>query len=134
LLQLCHDLSYISIIRDYRTLETRRTIMTAPQELEITFQDFIKGSPEPVLVDFWAPWCGPCRLLTPIIDGLAEEYADRLRVLKVNVDEQPAIASQYGITSIPTVILFHHGRILERMAGVVPASTWRSKLDQHLEP
>jgi thioredoxin 1 len=106
--------------------------MTAPQELEITFQDFIKGSPEPVLVDFWAPWCGPCRLLTPIIDGLAEEYADRIRVLKVNVDEQPEIASQYGITSIPTVILFDRGKILERVTGVVPVSTWQSKLNQHL--
>jgi thioredoxin 1 len=101
--------------------------MTAPQE--ITFQEMIAQSAQPVLVDFWAPWCGPCRLLSPVIEGLAEEYADRVRVLKVNVDEQPTLASQYNITGIPTVILFNQGKIVDRVSGLVPVSTWQQKIN-----
>jgi thioredoxin 1 len=105
--------------------------MTAPRE--ITFQDMIAQSTQPVLVDFWAPWCGPCRLLAPIVEELAEQYADRVRVLKVNVDEQPTLASQYNITGIPTVILFDKGKIVERMSGVVKIGTWQQKIDATLK-
>jgi thioredoxin 1 len=106
--------------------------MTAPQE--ITFQEMIAQSAQPVLVDFWAPWCGPCRLLSPVIEGLAEEYADQVRVLKVNVDEQPTLASQYNITGIPTVILFNQGKIVDRVSGLVPVSTWQQKINLTLNP
>jgi thioredoxin 1 len=101
--------------------------MTAPQE--ITFQEMVAQSAQPVLVDFWAPWCGPCRLLAPIVEELAEQYADRVRVLKVNVDEQPTLASQYNITGIPTMILFDKGKIVERTSGVVKINTWQQKID-----
>jgi thioredoxin 1 len=85
----------------------------------------------PVLVDFWAEWCPPCRKLTPVIEALAVEYAGRLKVVKLNVDDSPEVATRYGIVSIPTLLLFRGGRVLEQSVGFRPADELRRLVDAH---
>jgi thioredoxin len=85
-------------------------------------------SSQPVLVDFWAPWCGPCRMVGPILDKLSKELAGRLRVAKVNVDENPAVAQRYGIQSIPTMMVVKNGQIADRWAGALPEGSLRSRV------
>jgi len=84
---------------------------------DATFDEEIASSPVPVLVEFWAEWCPPCRLLGPILDSLAVEYAEQLRVRKVNSDERPELAARYGIMSVPTILVFRQGELLQRMVG-----------------
>jgi len=85
-----------------------------------------------MLVDFWAPWCGPCRYVAPVMEDLAEEYGDRVRFVKVNVDEAPATASRYGIRSIPTLAVFRDGEPVEGVVGVVPRQQLAGMLDREL--
>jgi thioredoxin 1 len=86
----------------------------------------------PVLVDFWAPWCGPCRVIAPILEEVAKEFDGKARVAKVNVDESPDIASQFGVRGIPTLILFKEGKIQGQMVGVNPKSNIVSLLQKSL--
>jgi len=104
--------------------------------LEITssnFQAEVVESDLPVLIDFWAVWCGPCRMIAPIIDELATEYAGRIKVAKIDTDAQQALAAQYGILSIPAVMLFKDGQPVEQVVGARPKAALVSALhlDQH---
>ena len=84
------------------------------------FADEVLNAQLPVLVDFWATWCGPCRSISPIIEELSKEFTGRIKVTKLNVDENPATPSQYGVRGIPTLILFKGGKILDQIVGAVP--------------
>ena len=86
---------------------------------ESDFETEVLGADKPVLVDFWAPWCGPCRMVGPEVEAVAAEYAGRANVVKINVDEQPELAGRYGIMSIPTIIVFKNGEIAEQVVGAV---------------
>jgi thioredoxin 2 len=87
---------------------------------DATFAEQVERSPLPVLIDMWAPWCGPCRMLTPIVEQLSAEFAGRMRVAKLNVDENPVTAERFRIQSIPALLLFQNGREIDRIVGAQP--------------
>lgn len=92
-------------------------------EMNITKENFeaeVMNSDKPVLIDFWAPWCGPCRMLSPTISEIAEEYGDKVKVCKVNVDEQGELASTFGVMSIPTLVVIKDGKVVNSVTGVRP--------------
>jgi thioredoxin 1 len=99
---------------------------------DASFDRVIQGSHVPVLVDFWAVWCGPCRMVAPVVEQLARDYAGRALMGKVNVDENPAIAGRYGIMSIPTLLIFRNGQLVDRIVGAQPAHIIRQKLAQQV--
>jgi len=99
---------------------------------DASFEEDVLKSDTPVLVDFWAPWCGPCRMLAPTVDAISEEYEGKVKVGKVNTDENPQIATQHQINSIPTLMIFKGGEVVERLVGAIPKEKITEKLDAHL--
>ena len=105
------------------------TVHSQPVEVDDrTFQDEVLSFNGPVLVDCWAPWCGPCRTVGPVLDQLAAEYAGRIKIAKLNVDENPRTASSYAVQSIPTMLLFNRGKQVDRLVGALP----RQEIESHL--
>lgn len=97
-----------------------------------SFNGEVIDSREAYLVDFWAPWCGPCRIIAPVIEELSRDYAGKLKVGKVNVDDNQEVAARYGISSIPTLLFFKDGELKERITGAVPKSTLKLAIDKHV--
>jgi thioredoxin 1 len=106
--------------------------MSAAAVTDETFEQEVIGSSVPVLVDFWAPWCGPCRMVAPVVDEIAEQYSGQVKVVKVNTDDNPGIASKYGIRSIPTLMIFKGGQRVDMVVGAVPKTTLASTLEKYI--
>lgn len=99
---------------------------------ESSFDQEVLNSEKPVLVDFWAPWCGPCRSMAPVIEELAKEYDGRVKVAKVNVDENQSLATRFKIMSIPTLLMFKGGQVVDQVVGFTPKGQLAKKLDAML--
>lgn len=101
----------------------------AEQVTDATFDSAVLKSDTPVLIDFWAPWCGPCRAMAPVLDELSTEYAGKVKVCKMNVDENPATPQKYGVRAIPTMVLIKNGQTVEQVTGAVPKAQLKALLD-----
>ncbi|MBE0545578.1 MAG: thioredoxin [Verrucomicrobia bacterium] len=107
--------------------------MASPLIVNLTQENFaaqVLQSESPVLVDFWAEWCGPCKMIAPVLDELADEYDGRARIGKVNIDEQQGLAAEYGVRAIPTLLLFHKGQVAEQLVGARSKRDLKASLDR----
>ncbi|NHV96597.1 MAG: thioredoxin [Thaumarchaeota archaeon] len=120
------------LMRKAAEQESKKNYPTKPVEVtDATFYNFIKQYPV-VVVDCWAPWCGPCRMISPVIEELASDYAGKVVFGKLNVDENPAVAAEYGIMSIPTLLFARNGEVVDRLIGAAPRQIIEAKLRQIL--
>ena len=99
---------------------------------DATFEDVVLNSDKPVVVDFWAAWCGPCRMVAPVFEELSKEYEGKLKFVKLNTDQNQDISMRYGVMSIPTLGIFHKGQVVDGVVGALPKDTLKSKIDQAL--
>jgi len=114
------------------SFEKERMVLNEPIEVtDATFKEIIEKHPL-VVVDCWAPWCGPCRIVAPIIEEMARDYAGKILFGKLNVDENPVIAAQYQIMGIPTLLVFNNGKPVDRIIGAMPRQMLEPKITQHL--
>ena len=110
--------------------ELKKNIMANALEInEVNFEELVLKSDKPVLVDFWAAWCGPCRMVGPVVEEIAGEYADKAIVGKVDVDANQELSVKYGIRSIPALLVFKNGEVIDQVVGAVPKGVLTSKLD-----
>ena len=100
---------------------------------DASFEQQVISADTPVLVDFWAPWCGPCQVIGPMLEELADEYAGRVRIVKINVDDEQNVAGAMGVRSIPTLVLFKEGKAVQTLVGVRPKEELKSLLNQTLD-
>ena len=100
---------------------------------DASFEQDVLKSDIPVLVDFWAPWCGPCRMVAPVVEEVATQYEGKIKVFKLNTDENPSVAGQYGIRSIPTLMLFKGGQRVDVVVGAVPKTTLSTTIEKYLD-
>jgi thioredoxin len=113
--------------------ESKLESKTLPHLKSTEFENEVLKSQTPAVVDFYADWCGPCRMVSPIIEQLSKEYDGRVKFAKVNTDENPDIAMKYGIMSIPTIIIFKHGQVASTVIGAGPASMYKQKIEAVLK-
>lgn len=99
---------------------------------DINFEETVKGSSEPVVVDFWASWCGPCKMLAPVIDEISGELGSKAKFFKLNVDENPVVSTQYRISSIPTVMVLKNGEVVDTLVGFRPKDAIKSMIEKHI--
>jgi len=104
--------------------------MSSPIKVtDASFQNDVLGAKKPVVVDFWAEWCGPCKMIAPLLDELADEYDGKVKIGKVNIDEQQTLAAEYGIRAIPTLLLFSKGQVAEQIVGARSKRDFKASLD-----
>lgn len=116
-------------------LRGKGSFMASTSIFEVTDTNFdqdVLKSDQPVLIDFWAAWCGPCKALAPVVDQVAEAYKGRIKVVKMDIDSNPAIPQRYGVRGIPTLLLFKNGQVQEQIVGNVPREKIEKAIDKHL--